>query len=165
MSVFSSFILLLGSFMLAAGLIAAWMFRGSTAPLWTKIIVPAVLTILACATPFEVRAIMGFPVDADLRSLPERAELLAFFAKDDDKLVDLWMKHGDSPPRAYEVVLDAKLKQTLREAQNKLGHGSRVMLKKKGVKGRERPGMSDIDGGPAPYQLDDSAYALPNKDQ
>jgi hypothetical protein len=160
---FNAFAASLGFMLLMAGLIASWLFRRSDAPLVAKIAVPALIVALACATPYQVNAMLGFPFSAPLAALPAHAELIAFVAQDANVRVDLWLREGDAPPRAYETVLDDKLKQTLREAQDRLGHGGRVML----VKTRKGPKRISVTDQHAPddrgYELDDSALSLPPK--
>ena len=145
-------------------LIASWLFRSSGAPLGAKIVVPALIVALACATPYQVNAMLGFPILAPLAGLPTCAELIAFVALDNDARVDLWMRQGGGPPRAYETTMNDKLKQTLLKARSKLDRGGRVMLVKT-QPGTKRTGITqqrasdEID-----YQLDDSAFLLPQKD-
>lgn len=164
MSFVSAFAASFGSMLLMAALIASWLFRSSGAPLAAKIAVPGLIVALACVTPYQVNEILGFPFSAPLERLPARAELIAFVAQDDNARVDLWLRQGDYPPRAYETTLDDKLKRTLREAQARLGRGARVML----VKARLSTNRTSVieqgvltDPG---YELDNSAFSLPPKD-
>lgn len=163
-SFFSAFAASFGSVLLVGTLIASWLFRSSDAPLVAKIAVPTIMVVLACATPYQVRTMLGFPISAPLATLPARAELIAFVAQGNDGRVDLWLREGGAPPRAYETALDDKLKQTLRDARNKLGHGRRVMLVKARPEAKrtagDEPRASDGPG----YELDDSAFSLPQKD-
>ncbi len=163
MSFFGAFAVSLGSMLLMAVLIASWLFRSSDAPFAAKIVVPMLIVMLACGTPYQVNTMLGFPVSGPLATLPTRAELIAFVAHDDAARVDLWLRQGDAPPRAYETTLDDKLRQTLREAQSRLGHGERVLL----VKTRhdaKRTGVAEqrVPDDPG-YQLDDSTFSLPSK--
>ena len=163
MNFFSVFAASFGSTLLLGALIASWLFRSSAAPLVAKIVVPALIVALACATPYQVNALLGFPFSAPLAMLPARAELIAFVAQDNDARVDLWLRQGGSPPRAYETSLDAKLKETLRDAQSKLGHGGRVMLVK-ARSGTKRAGVAEQRApDESGYELDDSAFSLPPK--
>lgn len=157
MTHFSTFALSFGSLLLLAALIAAWLFRSSSAPLVAKLGVPLLIVALACATPYQVNAMLGYPFSAPAYSLPKQAELIAYVAKDEDKRVDLWLRVGDTP-RAYETTLDDKLKSTLREAQNRMGHGDRVML----VRGKPKQGLTSVQSDPG-YELDESAFSLPAK--
>jgi hypothetical protein len=161
---FSAFAASFGSMLLMGALIASWLFRSSGAPLVAKIVTPAVIVALACATPYQVNAMLGFPISASLTSLPSHVELIAFVAQDNDARVDLWLRLGDAPPRAYETTLDDELKKTLREAQNKLGHGERVMLVKTRP-GTRRTGVTEqrAPDGPS-YELDGAAFSLPPKE-
>ena len=163
MSFFSAFAVSFGSMLLMAALIASWLFRSSGAPLIAKLAVPALIVALACATPYQVNAMLGFPVSAQFALLPARAELIAFVAQDNDARVDLWLRQGDAPPRAYEITLDDKLEQTLRDALTKLRHGGRVMLVKARL-GTKRVGGIEQSAGDEPgYEVDDSAFSLPSK--
>lgn len=163
MNFFSAFAASFGSMLLMTALIASWLFRSSAAPLIAKIAVPALIVALACATPYQVNAMLGFPMSAPPATLPAHAELIAFVAHDDDTRVDLWLRQSDAPPRAYETTLNDKLKRTLHEAQSKLGRGGRVML----VKPRLGTKRTDVTEQRAPddagYELDDSVFSLPPK--
>jgi hypothetical protein len=160
---FSVFAASFGSMLLMAALIASWLFRSSAAPLIAKIAVPALIVALACATPYQVNAMLGFPISAPPATLPAHAELIAFVAHDDDTRVYLWLCQGDAPPRAYETTLNDKLKQTLRQAQSRLGHGGRVILVK-AHPGTKRTGITEQRAPDDPgYELDDSAFSPPPK--
>jgi len=166
-TLFSAFAIEFGGFMLLAAVIAGWLFRRSTAHISFKLILPSVLVALACTTWPQVSALMGFPVQTDFASLPYRAEVVGIFPYDDDKRVDLWLRVGSAPPRAYDVAMDDGLKKTLREVMEARQQGKRAMLIKGGKRGKPHgPGQSyiDIDGGKAPYELDPDAFALPRKD-
>jgi hypothetical protein len=164
MSFFSAFTTSFGSMLLMAALIASWLLRSSDAPLIAKMAVPTLIVVLACATPYQVNKMLGFPISAPLLTLPTHAELIAFVAQDDEARVDLWLRQGDAPPRAYETTLDDKLRQTLRRAQSRLGHGERVLL----VKARSDSKRTGVIEQHAPdgsgYELDDSAFSLPPKE-
>ena len=163
MSFFSAFAASFGSMLLMAGLIASWLFRSSAAPLIAKIAVPAVIVALACATPYQVNAMLGFPISAPPATLPAHAELIAFVVHNDDVRVDLWLRQGDGLPRAYETTLNDKLKQTLRQAQSRLGHGGKVMLVKSRL-GTKRTGVTEQRAPDDPgYELDNSVFSLPPK--
>ena len=164
MTFFNAFAASFGSMLLFTALIGAWLFRSSAAPLVAKIVVPAFVVALACATPYQVNAILGFPVSAPPATLPAHAELIAFVAHDDDTRVDLWLRQSNALPRAYETALDIKLKRTLREAQSRLGHGGRVML----VKAPPRTKRTGVEEQRVPddpsYELDNSFFSPPPKD-
>lgn len=163
MNFFSAFTASFGSILLMAALIASWLFRSSAAPLIAKIAIPTVIVALACATPYQVNEMLGFPISAPPATLPAHAELIAFVAHHDDTRVDLWLRQGDAPPRAFETTLNDKLKQTLRQAQSRLGHGGRVMLVKARL-GTKRTGVTEQRAPDDPgYELDDSVFSLPPK--
>ena len=163
MSLFSAFDTCFGSMLLMTALIASWLFRSSGAPLIAKMAVPTLAVLLACVTPSQVNTMLGFPISAPPATLPSHAELIAFVARGDDARVDLWLRQGDAPPRAYETTLDDKLRQTLRKAQSRLGHGKRVSL----VKAHLNAKRTDVTEQRAPddpgYELDNSAFSLPPK--
>jgi hypothetical protein len=69
---FSAFAASFGSMLLVAALIASWLFRSSAAPLIAKIAVPALIVALACAAPYQVNAMLGFPTTALPATLPAR---------------------------------------------------------------------------------------------
>lgn len=129
MTLFSHFALSFGALLALMALIAAWLFRTASAPMWLKIIVPSLTTVLACSTPFAVGSMLGYPVGASFDSLPEKAELVGFVAHDDDGFVDLWLRTGDTP-RAYETKLSPAMKKALREAQDAMAHGRRALMAK-----------------------------------
>jgi hypothetical protein len=160
---FSAFAASFGFLLLMTALIASWLFRSSAAPLIAKIAVPTLIVALACVAPYQVNAMMGFPISAPPATLPAHAELIAFVAHDDNTRVDLWLRQSSAPPRAYETTLNDKLKRTLREAKSMLGHGERVILVKSRVAAKRagataRPELEDPS-----YELDDSAFSLPPK--
>jgi len=164
--IFSAFSLEVGGFMLLSAAVTAWLFRHSTAHTGFTVLLSSLLVALACTTWWQVGALMGFPVQVDYTALPSRAELIAFLPYDDDHRVDLWLRVGSTPPRAYDVEMDGALKKTLRQAQQQRQQGNRVMLAKGENKEKEKGrGQSyiDIDGGRAPYRLDPQAFSLPEK--
>ncbi len=168
------FVVGFGALLALIAVIAAWLFRTADAPLSAKIIVPSLAVALACATPFAVNAMLGFPVSAGMDALPDRAELVAFVAHDEDDAVDLWLRTGDAPgsqsggvPRAYETRLTAQMKKTLRAAQEAMAHGRRAMLAKRGAGNAKGLGGDPLAIGDAQrvYELDPSALsALPPKE-
>ena len=166
---FATFAVAFGALLALAALIAAWLFRVSSAPLWLKLSVPSIMVVLACATPFAVAPMMGRPVPAALASLPERAELVAFVPHDDSHLVDLWLLVDDTP-RAYEVVLDESMKKTLRAAQGEMAAGRPAFLKKQGsgdkkVRSASRGDFSDLPDDQTEFVLDESVFStLPPKE-
>ena len=166
MSHYLDFVIAFGALLVLMCVIAAWLFRTASAPLLAKIILPALAVSLGCHAPFAVNKIMGFPVTASISELPDSAELLAFVAHDQDKVVDLWLRDGDTP-RAYETKLTPRMKKTLREAEEAMARGGRAALRKE-----ERPRSPGSNGDPLGigddqriYELDVSALsALPAKE-
>jgi hypothetical protein len=144
---------------------ASWTFRTANAPLIAKLIIPASIFTLACATPNAMNSLLGFPVTVAFAALPDRAALVAFIAHDREHVVDLWLRQGDAAPRAYETALDENMKKTLHDAELRLARGERVMLaKRRGETGQSasRNGQSIADDGS--YELDVSAFNLPPKE-
>jgi hypothetical protein len=160
---FSAFVVGLGAFLILTAAVATWILRHSTVHLAFKMIVPLMLVTLGVLTPWGVSSLMGFPVITDFASLPPKVELVSFIARDDDKIVDLWLRVGAAAPRAYEIPLTDGLKKTLREAQQQQQKGNRVGLSKRGKQAPVGQQYMDIDGGKAPYELDPSAFQLPPK--
>ena len=159
MSSFATFAIYAGLFLALMGLIAIWLFRESGAPFALKLAVPVLIIILACVTPDKVSALMGYPAFVQFSALPKQAELVAFVPNDEAKLVDLWLRVGANAPRAYEVVMTDGMKQTLRDAGEKLAHGERVGVRK----GHPHTGVTDIETPEAPYTLSDDVFSLPRK--
>lgn len=174
----SALILVSGSFLALMAVVAGWLFRTASAPFLVKMIIPISLMVLACATPYQLPSILGWPVETTFASLPAQAELLAFHPYDDEKMVYLWLQppasgpcgnehYGEClQPRAYSVELTDDLKNTLRQVQKAKADGAPAMLAKKGKPRVKRPHQqySDMDGGEGPYTLLPNAFALPKKD-
>ena len=135
MSHYLDFVIAFGALLALMCVIAAWLFRTASAPLSAKIIVPSLAVSLGCYAPFAVSEMMGFPVAASMAELPDSAELVAFVAHDQDKVVDLWLRDGDIP-RAYETKLTPRMKKTLREAEEAMARG--------GARGAQKRGAASI---------------------
>lgn len=131
MTFFNAFALSFGFLLTGIALIAGWMFRTATAPLAAKLALPALLVALSCLMPYELNSILGLPRMAALSALPDRAELIAFVAHDEDKRADLWLRVEDAPPRAYEITIDDAMKNLLRDARDRKERGGRVVLVKR----------------------------------
>jgi hypothetical protein len=163
---FTAFALSFGLLLAGLVLIAAWMFRTAAAPLAAKLALPALLVALGCLTPYEVNSMLGLPRMAALAALPDRAELIAFVAHDEDKRADLWLRVEDAPPRAYEIAIDEAMKKLLRDARDRKEHGGRVMLVKRAEHAAKETGHQGVTkqrSADPVYAIDDSAFALPNK--
>lgn len=166
MTFFNAFALSFGLLLAGLVLIAAWMFRTAAAPLAAKLALPALLVALGCLTPYEVNSMLGLPRMAALAALPDRAELIAFVAHDEDKRADLWLRVEDAPPRAYEIAIDEAMKKLLQDARDRKEHGGRVMLVKRAehvAKETGHQGVTKQRSADPVYAIDDSAFALPNK--
>ena len=136
MSPYFHFVISFGALLALMCVIAAWLFRTASAPLWAKIAVPIAALALGCYAPVAVGAILGFPVSAGVSALPDHAELVAFVAHDDEGRVDLWLRTDDIP-RAYETRLTKEMKKTLRQAQDAISHGQRAVLAKRETSARK----------------------------
>ena len=163
----TALVLVSSAFLALMVVVAAWLFRTANAPFFAKIIIPTTLMILGCWAPFKLPAILGWPVETTFASLPQQAELIAFYPYEDEKKVSLWlMPDGEPQPRAYSVEMTDDLKDTLRKAQKAKADGGRTVLAKVAKPaGKKRPHQpyGDIDGGNSPYVLQDSAFSLPRK--
>ncbi len=155
MTDFASFALSFGALLALMALIAAWLFRTAAAPLWAKVAIPSLAVALGCYAPFAVSSMMGFPVPVRFNELPDRAELLAFVPRNDEKRVDLWLRSSEAP-RAYETVLTRQMKETLREAAEEMSRGRPAMLTKRGKDGEGKSGGQNALG----TGDDDSRYVL-----
>ena len=162
MTFFSAFVLTFGLMLASMAVMASWLFRSSGAPLWAKVGLPMLVVALACVTPLEVNPMMGLPVTASLKALPERAQLIAFLPHDEAQVVDLWLRCDDGPPRSYETTLDERMKKTLRQAREEMENGRPAMLAKR----KPVAGMTNgLSGDQNEYVLDDSVRsALPPKE-
>jgi hypothetical protein len=174
---FAAFALSFGGVLALMALIAAWLFRTASAPLWVKVAIPALMVALTCYMPWAVNDMLGYPVDVRVDQLPERAELVAFVPRDDEKRVDLWLvtdappsfgNSGGPGPRAYETILTSDLKKTLREAQQAIGRGGRAVLMKRGADSKIKAAGQDalaIGDDQEMYVLDPGAISnLPPKE-
>jgi hypothetical protein len=163
---FNAFALSFGLLLAGLALIAAWIFRTAAAPMAAKLAVPALLVALGCLTPYEINSMLGMPRMSALAALPDRSELIAFVAHDEDNRADLWLSVEDAPPRAYEISIDEAMKRLLRDARDRKEHGGRVMLVKRAepvTQEAEHPSVTEQRSADPVYTIDDSAFALPNK--
>ena len=165
MTFFSAFSVSFGLLLVLMAAMASWTFRTANAPLIAKLVIPASIFTLACSTPNAMNSLLGFPVTVAFAALPDRAVLVAFVAHDREGMVDLWLRQGDAPPRAYETPLDENMKKTLHDAELRLARGERVMLAKRGKEtgqSASRNRQSTADDGS--YELDVSAFNLSPKE-
>jgi hypothetical protein len=162
MTFFSTFVLTYGLMLVSMAVMASWLFRSASAPLFAKVGLPILVVALACVTPLEVNPMMGLPVTAPVEALPERAQLVAFLPHDEAKLVDLWLRCEGGPPRSYETRLDERMKKTLRQAQQEIDNGRLAMLAKRKPSAGSADGPADDENE---YVLDDSVRSsLPPKE-
>ena len=163
----SSFALYLGIFLTISAAASGLVFRLTSLPLAIRIAVPAVLVALACWTPTQVVSLLGYPVVTAYEALPPKAELLAFIPHEnkDPKTVDLILSENGGDPRMYRTELTEGMKKMLKDASEEQRKGNRTEIgKKKLVKKPAGQTYVDTDGGQAPYELLDNAFALPPKE-
>jgi len=122
MSQLATFISLSGAFLAGMVVIAAAAFRSAAAPLWSKIVIPLMLLVLAFYTPSTINALLGSPRKVACQQLPQSFYILAISADDDRGIVDLFIRAGEEA-QAYEVSLTPALADALRGLQLKLIHG------------------------------------------
>jgi hypothetical protein len=80
------------------------------------------------------------------------------------KLVDLWLRCDDGPPRSYETTLDERMKKTLRQAREEMDSGRPAMLAKRKPATGSANGLANAQDENE-YVLDDSVrFALPPND-
>ena len=133
------FILSFGAMLAAFAVAVGWLFRVAPVSIVWKLFMPAGLVSMALWTPFQVSALMGFPVPSAMSSMPDDAQLIAFVPHDKKKTVDLWLLGPFEQPRAYEVPLTDGLKKTLNQAKDALQQGAQVRLKKQGDSRGDKP--------------------------
>lgn len=134
MSNLLSFMATFGTFMVVAGLAAAWQFRMSKSHIAMRLLLPLVLVALAVATPFQVNKMLGLPIETKEADMPADTQLIFFFPHDGAKLVDLWLLDSRNPkPRAYTVDLTPQLAKLLVAAREFLVQGELVYLKKQAI--------------------------------
>ncbi len=165
-----TFAVALGALLCGFVVVAAWLFRTSSAHIAVKLILPSALLALSIYAPFTFIQFLGRPYPTTFDRMPEQIELIAFKSIDDDKSVDLFVAEKEST-RLYEIPLDKQTKQALRKAQGDISQGRPVILSKTknratdGLKGSTH-GVTDIMGNDRPgYVLYDSVQPdLPPKE-
>ena len=168
MNYYSDFVVSFGIMLVLMAAATAWLFKTSAARLVWKLALPVALIALACHTPIAVNGLLGLPVDTSMEALPKQAQLVAFHPIDDEKRVDLWLISGDIP-RAYQIPLDAKTKQMLKDAKQGMKDGRPVYIRRKEKQRDGKPGSAGsvtewnrIE--PSQYELVPDAALLPAKD-
>ena len=162
----SSFALCLGIFLTISAAVSGLVFRLTPIPLAIRLAVPAVLVVLACWIWKEVPSILGYPVVTAYEALPQKAELIAFIPHENvtPKTVDLILSENGGDPRMYRTELTEGIKKMLKDAADEQRKGNRTEIgKKKLAKKPAGQAYVDTDGGEAPYELLDNAFALPHK--
>jgi hypothetical protein len=128
----SQFGLTIGCMLFLMAVVAAWLFRTSSAPLLMKISASLVLGGLAVYSPFASNSIAGLPVMTSLGGMPSCFELVGILARDDEGKVDLWAIYKGGVPRSYEVDLTKGLKRGLRDIADSLAQNGTVHVCSKG---------------------------------
>jgi hypothetical protein len=121
---------LAGGFSLGAAVMLGWVFRTTSAPFALKLLLPAMLAVLAVETPFSIGAILGYPVETRLASLPEKARLIAFVEYDRQSKVDLWLQEGDQSPRAWRIDEALSDRKSLAQAKQQISRGESVYVQR-----------------------------------
>lgn len=134
MTPFAQFVLIDALFLALLVCSLVWVFKTSIGPIWIKIALAIAFGALVCWSPLATRAILGTPQPRSLAELPDKFQLLALHTND-DKAFDLWIAAG-ATPLAVTVTPDQNMRQLLREATQKLGHGQPVTIERRGKKGK-----------------------------
>jgi hypothetical protein len=166
MTFFNQFAFSFGIGLVGMAVIAAWLFRKTGAPLWQRIVVPAICVGTCAYAPCAVNSMMGLPMSATMADLPDKATLIAFRPAEGERRVDLWLSCCGRPPRAYEIDLGPQLKDELRKAQERQGHGQQVVLSHTRPRdGEQRDSRRNGLDDSAAYVIDESAISqLPPKE-
>jgi hypothetical protein len=162
MSDVAAFSLELAALLSALVVVSAWLFRTSAAPLALKLALPSAMLALALWLSYDFVALLGRPITTTFARMPDPIRLIAFKALDDDARVDLWIDEGGAT-RAYEIPLDGRTKQALKQARGELADGRPVALSKR--KSGAAASMTELLGGPqAGFELVPFHSSLPPKD-
>ena len=165
MSDIAIFALQLGALLSLLTIVAAWVFRASSAPLGLKLALPSLMLVSAMSASYQFKTLLGRPVVTTLAAMPDRVRLLAFQPVDNERDVDLWIAEGDVT-RAYETPLDSQTKRALREARGALAAGRPVFLVKQRHIGAARatPALSELfSADRTGFQLEPLPSPLPPK--
>lgn len=162
MSDVAAFSLELAAWLSALAVVSAWLFRMSAAPLALKLALPSAMLALALGLSSGFFALLGRPVATTIGRMPDPIRLIAFKALDDDARVDLWIDEGGAT-RAYEIPLDGRTRQALKQARSELAEGRPVTLSKR--KGGATEATTDLAGGKQTgFELAPIQSSLPPKD-
>ena len=121
---------LAGGFGVGAAIMLGWVFRTASAPFVLKLVLPGMLAALAVAMAIVVSAIMGFPVDTRLDSLPRTARLIAFVEDGRQSKIDLWLQEQDQPPRAWRIDDTNSDRKLLAQARKQISLGASVYIRR-----------------------------------
>jgi hypothetical protein len=150
-------LLTLGALVAFVAVVLGWLFRRTSAPLWIRIVAPAIAVAAGCYAPWSVNALLGYPVSVAERDLPDNAELVAFVPHDETGAVVLWLLlPSGQDPRAYATKLTPSLKEAMREAQEAMAHGAVGRLKRVSSK----PGGASQRGDAYGISDDDAHWTL-----
>ena len=130
MSNFMPFVFLVGALFGLLALIAAWLFRTTSAHIGLKVLLPLLMVAVALYAPFQVSRMMGLPVETTVDAMPDEIQLISYWPNDRVRTVDMRTIASDTQPRAYRVALTPELKQLLEDAADIFAGGGLVFLKK-----------------------------------
>ena len=108
--------------------VAAWVFRTSSASLADKLLLPSLLLGSALTAPWLFSAMLGRPVPTTAAGLPTGAHLIALQMFDGDTRAQLWLSEGGST-RLYEITVSDNERQALRKARAGLAGGDGVAIR------------------------------------
>jgi hypothetical protein len=145
-------------------IVAAWLFRASSAPLRLKLALPSLMLVSALSASYQFTTLLGRPVVTTRAAMPDRIHLLAFKPVDNDTAVDLWIAEGDAT-RAYETPLDGETARALRQARGALAAGRPVFLiKQRADAAHATPGLTDLfSADRTGFRLEPFSSTLPPK--
>ena len=164
MSDIAVFALQLGALLSLLTIVAAWLFRASSAPLSLRLALPSLMLVSAMFASYQFKTLLGRPVVTTLAQMPDRIHLIAFRPVDNETAVDLWIAEGDAT-RAYETPLDGEMARTLRQARGGLAAGRPVFLvKQRADAAHSAPGLTDLfSADRTGFRLEPFSSPLPPK--
>jgi hypothetical protein len=155
MNFFTEFTVVFGSQLVIFILMSVWLFRTSSVSLYIKLIIPIIMVILACWTPYTVINMLGYPRPFLMKNIPDGTEILAIKGHEKEGNVDIWViLPKEEEPKAFNIKLTPELIKLLSEAEQDLGEGGRVILRKgdkdkNGLKGNNGNGNGNDATGNA----------------
>lgn len=124
---FLPFAIIVSALLAGIVVIAAWLFRASSAPLAVKIALPATMLAAALYLPWTFAAMLGRPVPIAADDLPNGARLIGLQMFDGDTRAQLWLSENGST-RLYEIAVSEADKKELRKARAGVAGGDGVTI-------------------------------------